>query len=211
MSTPPIISTLRLRVCADGAEGAMPNFCAQCGTKQTATDKFCANCGGPGGAAVPAPSAPPYNPAAPPPYNPAASLPPYNKMGGPAVRAVCVSPVCVSSVSSCAARAPPPSVLTDLQRAGPGHGHATSAVRRRYAGCRRWCGSGPDNTRRWHRDAHGPGLPGTDAQQYSLQTLTSRCTRALTIENVSQGQSYARPTEPGQMPICRGCGLGFRV
>jgi predicted amidophosphoribosyltransferase len=73
----------------------MPSFCAQCGTKQTATDKFCANCGAPDGAAAPAPSAPPYTAAAPPPYNPAASVPPYNKMGGPAVRAF----VCLLGVS----------------------------------------------------------------------------------------------------------------
>ena len=156
----------------------MPSFCAQCGTKQTATDKFCANCGAPDGAAAPAPSAPPYNPSAPPPYNP--TVPPYNKMGGPAVRTfVCL--MCVFHQSLRARRvrkALPPGEeclrANHSQRAGPGHGHATAAIRRRYAGCgRRWCCSGPDNTRRWHRDAHGPGLPGTDAQKYSLQTLNS--------------------------------------
>ncbi len=158
----------------------MPNFCAQCGAKQTPTDQWCAQCGARAAdATAPAPSAPSYS-----------------QMGGPAVRfsrcwahaargwasppstrrfCICTHARSHAAVSayvrapgSCASmvlvyrsfRVHNRFACACVCCAGPGSGRARAAWRRR----RRRRRSGSRSTCRQPRGADGRRLPGPDVR-----------------------------------------------
>jgi len=172
----------------------MPNFCAQCGAKQTPTDQWCAQCGARAADAA-APAAP--------------SAPPFSQMGGP-VR-FCVL-CCVLGAAARAhdapcgrvcicARARPTRPCLHM-RARPGMCEGVVLVPR---------------TLRVHKGlralvsvAQAVGVPaphggGGVAVGHAVPVATP----AAPMGAGYQGQTYARPTHPGQLPICRRCGASL--